>query len=270
MFKEETTLGDICKWFEKNFSPDIMIPELPVIIRLDGNNFHSWTKDLKSPYDERLSSLMIECAKFLIKETNGIVSYQQSDELSVILYSNDLKSLIYQDGKKQKICSKLTSKLINFFNQEKEKYGLGYKKYADFDCRVYQTPTLEWAVKQLLWREIDATKNSISMAAQSMFPHSVLQGLHGNEMQEKMFTEKGVNWNNYPDFFKKGTYVKRIKTSRKFTQEELDALPEKHQAKNNPDLVIERNIIQVIDIPKLSSIKNKVGFFFNNEEIELF
>ena len=40
-------LADWCKWLEKNFSPEIMIPTLPVIIRLDGNNFHNWTKGLK-------------------------------------------------------------------------------------------------------------------------------------------------------------------------------------------------------------------------------
>ena len=36
---KDLLLGDWCKWLEKNFSNEIMIPTLPVIIRLDGNNF---------------------------------------------------------------------------------------------------------------------------------------------------------------------------------------------------------------------------------------
>lgn len=256
------TLGDACKWFEKNFSPEIMIPELPVIIRLDGNNFHSWTKDCQRPYDESLSNLMIETTKYLVKETNAVVGYTQSDEITLILYSSDMKSAIYQDGKKQKIVSKLPTKLVNFFNTNKEKYGLGKKPYVIFDCRVYQVPTLQWATNQLLWRELDATKNSISMAAQSMFSHKELQGLHGNEMQDKMFLEKNVNWNDYPTFFKRGTYVKRIKVIKKLTKEELDELPLKHNARKNPDIEIERNVITIMDIPKLSSVEDKVSLFF--------
>lgn len=257
------TLGDTCKWFEKNFSPEIMIPELPVIIRLDGNNFHSWTKGCKRPYDESLSNLMIETTKYLVKETNAVVGYTQSDEITLILYSNDINSSIYQDGKKQKILSKLPTKLVNFFNKEKDKFGFENKPFAVFDCRIYQVPTLEWASKQLLWRELDATKNSISMAAQSMFSHKELQGLHGNEMQEKMFSERNVNWNDYPTFFKRGTYVKREKVVKKLTKQELEKLPLKHNARKNPDIEIERNVISIFDIPKLSSIENKVSLFFS-------
>jgi len=257
------TLGDVCKWFEKNFSPEIMIPELPVIIRCDGNNFHSWTKDCQRPYDESLSKLMIETTKFLVKETNAVVGYTQSDEITLILYSSNMKSAIYQDGKKQKILSKLPAKLVNFFNQNKDKYGFEKKPYAVFDCRIYQVPTLEWATKQLLWRELDATKNSISMAAQSMFPYGELLGLHSNELQEKMFIEKNINWNDYPTFFKRGTYVKRTKVIKKLTEDELLELPEKHHARKNPDIEIERNILTIMDIPKLSSVEDKVSLFFN-------
>ena len=49
------TLGDWCKWLEKNFSLDIAIPTLPIIIRLDGNNFSKWTRGLEKPFDDRLN-----------------------------------------------------------------------------------------------------------------------------------------------------------------------------------------------------------------------
>lgn len=259
-------MGDWCKWLEKNFSPDVMIPTLPVIIRLDGNNFHNWTKGLKRPFDENLNNLMIDTVKYLVEETNAVVGYTQSDEITLILFSDDRKSSIYNDGKKQKILSKLTSKCVNYFNEKRKEYLPDHNKIANFDCRIYQTPTLHDACVQLLWRENDATKNSISMLAQSLFSHKELQNLNGSELQDKMMIEKNVNWNDLGSKYKRGTYVKRIRTSRAFTAEELRNLPEKHNAHKNPDLQIERNIISVVEYPIFNKIKNKVDVIFNDME----
>jgi len=260
------TLGDWCKWLEKHFSPEIMIPTLPVIMRIDGNNFHNWTKGLERPFDERLVKLMTDTTKFLVQETNAVVGYTQSDEISLILYSDDRKSSIYNDGKKQKILSKLTGRCVSFFNEKRVEYLPAHNRVANFDCRVYQTPTLHDACVQLLWRENDATKNSIAMLAQSLFSHQQLQNLDGNQMQDKMMLEKGVNWNDLPANLKRGTYIKRVKTSTPFSKEELDSLPPKHQAHKNPDLLIERNMIKEIEYPIFQKMSNKVEVIFNDAE----
>lgn len=259
-------LGDWCKWLEKNFSPEKMIPTLPVIIRLDGNNFHNWTKGLDRPFDRGLNDLMTETTKFLVRETNAVVGYTQSDEITLILYSSDRKSTIYHDGKKQKILSKLTSKLVNFFNDKRRDLLPDHNKMADFDCRIYQTPTLHDACLQLLWRENDATKNSISMVAQSLFSHSQLQNLNGDQMKDKMLLEKGVNWNDLDPRVKRGVYVKRTKTSQPLTEDELKNLPPKHEAHKNPGLMIERSVIQEITLPIFNKISNKEGVIFFDEE----
>lgn len=263
------TLGDWCKWFEKNFSPEVMIPELPVIIRLDGVNFKSYTKNLTKPFDENLTQLMIDTTKFLVDRTNAIIGYHQSDEITLILYSEDKNSEIYHDGKKQKILSKLPGECTMFFNEKRKKLLPNHDKIAIFDARIYQVPTLEWACRQLLWRENDATKNSISMLAQSLFSQKQLHGLHGGQMQDKMMLEKGVNWNDLPVKFKRGTYIKRTRTSRPFTADELATLPPKHQAHKNPNLTIDRNVIEEMRYPIFSKIANKVDVIFRGVEIEL-
>jgi tRNA(His) 5'-end guanylyltransferase len=260
------TLGDWCKWLEKNFSPEIMIPTLPVIIRLDGNNFHTWTKGLERPFDKNLTALMTDTTKFLVQETNAVVGYTQSDEITLILYSNDRKSSLYNDGKKQKILSKLTGKCVAYFNEKRVTYLPTHNKTANFDCRIYQVPSLHDACIQLLWRENDATKNSISMLAQSLFPHKELQNLNGNEMQDKMMLEKGVNWNDLEVKYKRGTYVKRIKTSKPFTTEELKSLPVNHHAHKDPNLIIERSSINEVHYPIFSKIENQVGVIFHDEQ----
>ena len=264
------TMGDWCKWLEKNFSPEIMIPTLPVIIRLDGNNFSKWTRGLDKPFDEGLNQLMTETTQFLVEETNAVVGYTQSDEITLILYSPDRKSSIYHDGRKQKILSKLPGKLVNFFNDRRRELLPDHNKNAVFDARIYQTPTLHDAVVQLLWRENDAVKNSISMLAQSYFSHgnptSQLHGLNGSQMQDKLMLEEGVNWNDLPVKYKRGVYVKRIKTSEPFTTEELDSLPEKHHARTNPDLVKERSSIKVVEYPIFNKITNKAEVIFEDAE----
>jgi tRNA(His) 5'-end guanylyltransferase len=259
---EHQTLGDWCKWLERNFSPEVTIPTLPVIVRLDGNNFHNWAKGLNRPFDARLMELMAETTKFLVKHTNAVVGYTQSDEITLILYSSDRKSSIYNDGKKQKILSKLTGQCVSFFNQKRIELLPDHDKVANFDCRIYQVPTLADACAQLLWRENDASKNSISMLAQSLFSHKSLQGLDGSQLQDKMMLEKGVNWNDLPVKCKRGTYIRRIEISKPFSADELADLPPKHDARTNPDLMVRRSIIEEIEYPIFHKIANKSDVIF--------
>jgi tRNA(His) 5'-end guanylyltransferase len=258
------TLGDWCKWLEKNFSPEIAIPTLPVIIRIDGNNFHNWTKGLNRPFDEGLVNLMIDTTKFLVQETNAVIGYTQSDEITLVLYSDDRKSSIYNDGKKQKILSKLTGKCVSYFNEKRSEYLPQHNRIANFDCRIYQTPSLHDACVQLLWRENDATRNSILMLADYHFGYKKCFQKNTSELQDMLMLEKSVNWNNLPVKYKRGTYVKRIKTSKPFTIEELATLPPKHQAHKNPDLVIERSVIKEIELPIFSRIVNKEAVVFED------
>ena len=264
--KSKDSLGDYCKWLEKNFSPEIMIPTLPVIVRLDGNNFHNWVKGLEKPFDMGLVKLMQDTTKYLVKETNAVIGYVQSDEITLIFYSDNRKSSIFNDGKKQKILSKLTGMCVNYFNERRKYYLPDHNKTANFDCRIYQTPTLGDATLQLLWRENDATRNSILGLSYSLFSHNDVMNLNTNKLQDKMMLEKGVNWNDLIPVLKRGTYFKKSVISTPFTMEEISKLPAKHQARTNPNLVMTRNVIEQVEFPPLSKIGNRVGVIFGDEE----
>ena len=180
------SLGDRMKEFEGRFA-DRLMPLIPAVARLDGNNFHNFTKGLKRPYDQRLSDLMAATAQFLAEVSNATIAYTQSDEISLIWYSSEVDSQIYFDGKVNKINSILAAKASVFFHKLKPKY-LPEKADIDaaFDCRVFNVPTKQEAGLYLLWRELDATRNSIQMAGQSEFSHSELQGVNCNEIQEML------------------------------------------------------------------------------------
>lgn len=178
-------------------------------------------------------------------------------------YSDEIDAEHFFDAKLLKMTSVLASMTTAFFNRNLKDY---LPEKADrmplFDARVYNVPTDWEATNYLIWREMDATRNSVSMAAQSMFSHKELQNKSSSMMQEMMFQTHGVNWNNYPDFFKRGTYLARRKTERPFSTEELDKLPPMHAARKNPNLTITRQEVVALDIPPLKRIANREEVMF--------
>lgn len=258
-------LGDRMKLYEQAEAGRMATPLLPVCIRLDGKGFSQWTRGLNHPYDERLSRLMVEVTQGLVKTTGALVGYTQSDEISLVLYSDDVKSDLYFHGKFQKLASVCAAQATALFNAGvpgaiPEKEGL----LALFDCRVWTVPTLGEAANVFLWRELDATKNSVSMAARSVYSHKALQNKSRSDMMD-LLMEKGINWNDYPTFFKRGTYIKRVLSSRKFTSDEIERLPIKHEARSNPDLMVERSDVQVVDFPPLPKVVDRVDLLFGQQ-----
>jgi tRNA(His) 5'-end guanylyltransferase len=103
------------------------------------------------------------------------------------------------------------------------------------------------------------------MAARARYGHRELENRSGSEMQE-MLWQKGVNWNDYPAFFKRGTFLQRRKVTRTFTSAELEALPERHEARRNPDLVVERTECVALDMPPFGKVVNRTEVVFGGAE----
>lgn len=259
-------LGDRMKQYEQCGIPQLM-PLLPILIRVDGRAFHTFTKDLKRPFDAYLHMAMAATAADLVSETNALLAYTQSDEISLLLYSEDPGTQVYFDGKWSKIVSVTAAvATLKFLNHATEMLGAKYAAKAPmFDCRVWNVPNKVEVANYFLWREQDATRNSISMAAQALYSHNELHGKDSREMQEMMW-QKGVNWNDYPPQQKRGTYIQRKVISTPFTADELASLPPKHHAHRNPSLAIERSKIQDVDLPIMSTISNRVEVIFNGAE----
>lgn len=185
------------------------------------------------------------------------MAYVQSDEITLCFYNKDPKSQIWFNNRHSKIVSQSAALATLFFNKACEKH---LKEFLylnpSFDSRCFQVPTLEEAVNVFLWREKDCTKNSITVAAQTFYSHKQLQGKNSSQKQEMLF-QKGINWNDYPSFFKKGTYIQKVVKKSKFTFEEIDKLPLKHAARSNPNLEVERSCFEILDLPPLATILNK-------------
>lgn len=262
-----TEFGDRMKFYEKQEAGRRLIPLIPVCARMDGRSFHNFTSSLVRPFDKNFREAMTETTINLVKETNALIGYTQSDEISLVWYEPNFKSQIFFDGKVQKMCSILAALTTSFFQHEIRQGELRHLKYKFpiFDARVWNLPTLVEAANYLVWREADATTNSIQMVAQSLYSHKQLNNKSCKQMQEMIF-QKGKNWNDYPAVYKRGTYVRRVKRMTKFSAEELENLPPKHEAHTNPDLQILRSVVEVVEWPPLAQIKNRVEVIFNDVE----
>lgn len=185
MSKDKSDFGDRMKIYEQHEAGRRCLPLLPICARLDGRGFSKWTRGLNRPYDQRLSEIMIETTKFLVEESQAKIGYTQSDEISLIFGESE----VFFDGKIQKLVSILASLATAKFNQEATTKLINHiikSGLAFFDCRIWTVPNQTEAANTLLWRELDATKNSISMAAQHYYSHKELDKKTSSEKQEML------------------------------------------------------------------------------------
>lgn len=201
----------------------------PIIIRIDGRAFHTFCKGFKKPYDRIFAESMQATALNLCKNIEGCkLAYTQSDEISLLLTDYDeLETQAWFDKNLQKIVSISASLATLYFNKsfkdlseqwferyyeawnnskEDDKYfeTLCNRQFtATFDSRAFCLPKEEVA-NYYIWRQKDATRNSINSLAQANFSHKSLQGLNVNQVQDKLVNEKGINWNDQLTEFKRG------------------------------------------------------------------
>ena len=232
------SLGDRMKKYYEEIPKIKLMRRTPVIIRIDGKAFHSFTRGFTKPFDGILIKTMQETTKYLCENIQGcVLGYTQSDEISLVLIDyQKLETSAWFDYEVQKMCSITASMATMYFNRifakNVEEYEMEWKcgltpqsveiqkehydyinvlnkaveKGAMFDARVFNIPKEE-VTNYIYWRQLDATRNSIQMVGQANFSHNKLHEKSCNDIQDMLMTEKGINWNNYPAYLKRGTAV---------------------------------------------------------------
>jgi tRNA(His) 5'-end guanylyltransferase len=209
---DKTSLGDRMKRYESVSKTELM-RRTPVILRIDGKAFHTYTKQPEintgDPFSQRLQSVFREAAIWTIKNIQGAkFAFLQSDEVSFLL--TDWKKINTDAWFKygvQKMCSVAASLFTYYFNREAMYAGFDAEKVpAFFDARVFNLPAAE-VVNYFIWRQQDATRNSIQMLARSEFSHKELNGKNSSQIQDMLLSKRGINWNDTPTHFKRGSCV---------------------------------------------------------------
>lgn len=268
MGQDKDALGDRMKDLESQETARRFMPGLPIYARIDGRGFSRFTKGMGRPFDRRMTDTMIATTKALVENTHATIGYVQSDEISLVWIPNErVDSTTWFDRKVMKMSSVLaglaTSAFMLHLADYFDDHAAMRAKLPHFDARVISMPNETEAANMLLWRNLDATKNAISMAASHYFSHKNLQGISGSEKQEMLFSKAGINFNDYPPAFKRGTWVRRMSEERKLTAAELARIPEKHRP--DPDMMLVRTTVEAFDLPPLNRVKNRVEVLFECE-----
>lgn len=234
---KKDSLGDRMKQYE-SISKISLMRRNPVIIRIDGKAFHTFTRGFRRPFDDILIESMQETMKYLCENIQGCkIGYCQSDEISLLLvdYEN-INTAAWFDYQVQKMCSIAASAatlafdsffrnnalvkvtITDAYYKNKESYSGDWEKdrllkepYLDactkgamFDARCFSIPKEE-VCNYFIWRQQDAVRNSIQMVAQANFSHKQLQNKSCDELQEMLWQEKNINWNDFETAKKRGS-----------------------------------------------------------------
>lgn len=225
-------LGSRMKENYENRAKTALLRRTPVAIRIDGKAFHTFTRNFDKPFDRLLMTVMQGTMKYLCENIPGcVLGYTQSDEITLIL--TDYKRLSsnawfdYEVQKMSSIAASMATMAFNKFfaknvsdfykNSKGSPYdidlGAIYEKAIDkgamFDARCFNIPKEE-VTNLVYWRQQDASKNSVQMVARAYFSHKELQNKNTSQMQEMLFTLKGVNWNDYPTDCKRGSCCVKV------------------------------------------------------------
>ena len=220
------SLGDRMKDYYENRSKTFLLRREPVIIRLDGKAFHTFTKNFARPYDSVLHECMEYTMRRLCEQIQGCkLGYTQSDEITLLLTDYDtLTTDAWFDYNVQKICSVAASMATLAFNCRLDEIYRSHDftddKHIDigclsdklfkatFDCRCFNVPVSE-VTNCFIWRQNDATRNAIQMLGQTYFSHSQLNEKSCSDIQEMLMAEHNINFNDMPTKFKRGCCCKR-------------------------------------------------------------
>ena len=232
-------LGTRMKEFYEQVPKTRLTRRTPVAIRLDGKAFHTFTRGFIRPFDPILMTTMQNTMKYLCENIQGCVfGYTQSDEITLILIDyQTFNTDAWFNYEVQKMCSISASMatlafnkyfplairdkqayitIRDFFKSENDKKTSieeTYKKALDrgamFDSRCFNIPKEEVA-NLIYWRQLDASRNSIQMVGQANFSQAELEGKSCNDIQDMLMTQKGINWNDFPTYCKRGSCCIRV------------------------------------------------------------
>lgn len=200
-------LGDRMKGYE-NANRLYLTRRMPMVIRVDGKAFHTLTADMKRPWDEGMIEAMLFTAKYLCEHIQNVkLAYVQSDEISLLLTDYDrLGTEAWFDKNLQKMVSVSAAMATLAFNKNIVK---SYpNKEGVFDSRAFIIPKEE-VCNYFLWRQNDATRNSVQMLARANFSHKSLDGLNNSQVQDKLILEKKINWNDEATYKKWGSCIRK-------------------------------------------------------------
>ena len=190
--------------YEKSID-QIVLPEIHMVARLDGNRFTRLTKEIcqfEAPFDTRFRDMMTETTKALMNYGFRVVyGYTQSDEISLLFHP--------EEGAFGRKVRKYNSLLAGVASAA---FSLQLGQQAVFDCRMIPLPTVGRIQDYFLWRQEDAHRNSLNahcywlLRRNGMNADQATKELDGKSVADKneLLYQNGLNFDSFPTWQKRG------------------------------------------------------------------
>lgn len=187
------------------------------LIRVDGKAFGSYTKGLERPFDAGFVADMNTTAEALCEHITGVrLAFVQSDEISLLLTDfNTPTTQPWMGGTTAKVISLSAAIATAAFNRARDQRHMasgepGLPGFALFDSRAWTIDDPAEVINYFIWRQRDAIKNSISMAASTHFSHARLNNMTSTQRRDLLEIEAGIRWEtDYPTGCRQGRIVCR-------------------------------------------------------------
>ncbi|CAH1783898.1 unnamed protein product [Owenia fusiformis] len=207
---------------------DRCLPNCWIVVRIDGKGFHRFSDqhNFLKPNDDRSLHLMNCAAKQVMTEFKDIVlAYGQSDEYSFVFKINTSTYNRRSSKLMTNICSLFASTFV--FNWQKYFHDVKLKYPPAFDGRVVLYPSNQNLLDYLSWRQADCHINNMyntvfwALVQQGkLTPQAAQERLKGTlaaDKNEILFQDYAINYNDLPEFYRKGTTLIREKKEEQIT-----------------------------------------------------
>ncbi|SGZ50891.1 CIC11C00000005149 [Sungouiella intermedia] len=207
------------KQFERE---NFLLPQTHIVIRVDGKGFHKFSEHyhFDKPNDIRALNVMNTAALAMVDQfPDVLLAYGDSDEYLFLLR----RSCDLFERREMKLVSTFASFMsvhyVMAWNAEFPEKPVESSRLPTFDARAVVYPNSQTVRDYFSWRQVDCHINNLyntsfwnlilkaGMTGQQA--EQALMGTLASDKNEILFKQCGVNYNNEPDMFKKGTVIVR-------------------------------------------------------------
>lgn len=259
-------LGSRMKAYEAVEAQRRLDVTLPICARIDGRRFSKFTRGFDRPFDPHMSAAMRATCAHLVEHTRALIGYVQSDEISLVWQAVGEGSSIFFDGRVQKMTSVLAAMATAHFALRLSRVSATHAAIVEarapvFDARVWQVPSRIEAANTLLWRAMDARKNSVSAVCRAHYSAKAMHGQGQADMRE-MLALKGVDFEaDFSSADKWGVFYQRRVREVELTEPEWFAIPEKHRPVSR---IVVRSFVEPLDIGYFGDVSDRAAVIFGD------
>lgn len=206
------------KQFERE---NFLLPETHILVRVDGKGFHKFSEEYKfeKPNDQLALLVMNTAASKLMAQFPDILmAYGDSDEYSFLLR----RTCDLFERREMKIvltfASFMTANYIMAWNLQFPENPLRSERLPTFDARAVVYPNAQTVRDYFSWRQADCHINNlfntafwglVKLGLSPKDAENELLGTLASDKNEILFKRCGINYNNEPEIYRKGTVIVR-------------------------------------------------------------